>query len=512
LPAFAERVYARVLPMDDSLRLCREVGLKPAHILAMQGPFSLELNTAMLRSVNAKYMVTKESGTAGGFEEKQAAAREAGVQLVVIGRPPQQDGLSFAETIALLCQRFALKPSAQVTVIGIGPGSTEAMTLEVRTAIAQADCIIGAKRMVEAVARPGQALYSAIAPEKIAAQIEAHPEHRYFVVAMSGDSGFYSGTKKLLPLLGKHEVKVLPGLSSLSYLCARLGTSYEDVIPVSVHGREHDILPDVRAHARVFALVGGENGMGLLCQQLTAGGLGHVRVSVGERLSYPDERVSVGTASELAERQFESLSVALIENPAPDAVVTHGLPDEVFVRAEKIPMTKSEVRAVCLSKLRLTERAVCWDVGAGTGSVAIEMALQARKGRVYAIERTPAAVELMRENCANLSVENLEIISGTAPEACKVLPGPSHAFIGGSAGNMQEIIALLLEKNPAVRIVATAITLESIAELTACMKRFAFRETEVVSMSVARDKKAGPYHLMTGQNPIYIFTMQGGSC
>ena len=93
-----------------------------------------------------------------------------------------------------------------------------------------------------------------------------------------------------------------------------------------------------------------------------------------------------------------------------------------------------------------------------------------------------------------------------------MLPEPTHAFIGGSAGNMQEIVAQLLAKNPQVRIVATAITLESVAELTACLRHFAFRETEVISLSVARDRKAGPYHLMTGQNPIYIFTMQGGSC
>ena len=90
------------------------------------------------------------------------------------------------------------------------------------------------------------------------------------------------------------------------------------------------------------------------------------------------------------------------------------------------------------------------------------------------------------------------------------MPAPTHAFLGGSSGNMQEIIALLLRKNPNVRIVATAIALESIAELTACMKRFAFAQTEVVSISVARNRKAGPYNLMTGQNPIYIFTMQGG--
>ena len=507
---FESRIFARVLPMEESLRLCQEAGLKPAHILAMQGPFSVEMNVAMLKSVDAKYMVTKDSGSKGGFDEKIAAAREAGAKLVVIGRPPQKDGLSFDETLSLLCQRFGFTWKPQVTVVGIGPGSKKAMTVEVREALRHADCIIGAKRMVEAVAENGQSVHNAIAPEAIAEFIREHREHHRFVVAMSGDVGFFSGTKKLLPLLHDCDVTILPGLSSMVYLCAKLGTSYEDVVPVSVHGRDHDIIPDVRRNERIFALVGGENGMGKLCQELTAAGLGDVKVSVGERLSYPDEQITVGTAQSLKDQKFQSLSVALIENENANTVVTHGLPDEAFIRAESIPMTKSEVRAVCLSKLRLTEKAVAWDVGAGTGSVAIEMALQARKGSVYAIEQKEAAVDLLYENCRKFGVNNLTVVPGIAPGACVDLPAPTHAFIGGSSGNMKEIITLLLEKNPDVRIVATAIALESLAELTSCMKHFHFEEAEVVSMSVARNRKAGPYNLMTGQNPIYIFTMQGG--
>ena len=190
------------------------------------------------------------------------------------------------------------------------------------------------------------------------------------------------------------------------------------------------------------------------------------------------------------------------------------LPDNLFQRGAGadgvVPMTKSEVRAVCLSKLQLTERSVCWDVGAGTGSVAIEMALQAKKGRIFAIERKSAAVDLLHLNKEKFLTENLSIVSGCAPEACLDLPAPTHAFIGGSSGNMRDILTLLLEKNPGVRVVATAISLESIAELTACIKEFPWSATEVMSMQVAHDKKAGSYHLMTGQNPIYIFTMQAG--
>ena len=510
LPGFGERVYARVLPMESSLESCRSAGLKPAQTIAMQGPFSQEMNAAMLRFANAKWLVTKDGGDAGGFEAKAVAARKAGARMVVIGRPPQRDGVDYSRVIEMLCKRFGCTWTPDVSIVSLGPGNRGAMTAEAETAIRNADCLIGAGRMLDAVAVPGQAVYSAIAPQAIADFITAHREYRRFAVVMSGDAGFFSGAKKLLPVLNGWKTQVIPGLSSLVTLCARLQTSYEDVYAVSLHGRDHNIVPDVRAHRRVFALVGGENGIGRLCGNLTRAGLGSVTVHVGQRLSYPDEKIISGTAASLAEGTYESLSVALIENDAPDAVVTHGLPDAVFLREEKVPMTKSEVRAVALSKLQLTENAVCWDVGAGTGSVAIEMALQAKRGWVYAIERKDAAGKLLEENKAAFSAENLTVVPGCAPEACQGLPAPTHVFIGGSGGNLRQIVALILQKNPHARILATAITLESIAELTDCMKAFPFTETEVVSMMIARDRRAGAYHLMTGQNPISIFTMQAG--
>lgn len=508
---FTARVYARVLPLDASLTLCREAGVQPSHILAMQGPFSEKMDTAMLRAVSAKWLVTKDGGEAGGFPAKVAAARKAGADVLVIGRPKQREGKSFSQVLEILERRFGFKFPQSVQIVGIGPGSRDAMTQEVRRAIEETDCLIGARRMLDA-ARGGQKTFAAIAPQEIADFLRAHREYRRCVVVMSGDTGFFSGTKKLLPLLSGCEVRVLPGLSSLSYLCAMLQTSYEDVHVVSLHGRAHDIAADVRAHARVFALVGGEHGVNDLCRTLTENGLGTVTVSVGERLSYEDETITTGTAEELQSKAFAPLSAVLIENDYPDAVVTHGLPDEAFLRGAGevgvVPMTKSEVRAIALSKLRLTERAVCCDIGAGTGSVAIEMALQAKRGHVYAVERRIDAVELLKKNQAAFHVENLTVVSGTAPEACRDLPAPTHAFIGGSAGNLRDIVSMLLAKNPHVRIVATAISLESVAELTACMKDFAFTEAEAVSVQIARGKKAGPYNLMTGQNPVYIFTMQ----
>ena len=512
LPGFSERVWARVLPLQSSLDACAQAGLPASHIFAMQGPFSEAMNAAMLRTIGAQYLVTKDGGAPGGFEEKEAAAKSAGARLVVIGRPPEEEGLSLSKTISALCTRFGFAPKPEVFIAGIGPGSEALQTQEVRAAIERADCLIGARRMLDAVARPQQLIIDAIAPEAIASHIAQHPECGVFCVVMSGDTGFYSGTKKLLPLLKACRVQVLPGLSSMSYLCARLGVSYEDAVPVSLHGRDLDIAREVRRRRKVFTLVGGDGGMQALCERLTQAGLGHVRIAVGERLSYPDEAITRGTAQELRSHTFDKLSAALIENDTPNEIVTPGLPDEAFLRnlepGKLVPMTKSEVRSICLSKLRLTPNAVCWDVGAGTGSVSIEMARLCADGTVYAIEKSVRALALLEQNKEAFSASNMQIIPGPAPEACRDLPAPTHAFLGGTSGSVRDILALLLEKNPHVCIVATAVTLESVSALSACMEDF--EAAECVSVQVSKAAALGRYHLMQAQNPVYIFTLQNG--
>lgn len=512
LPGFSERVWARVLPLQSSLDACAQAGLPASHIFAMQGPFSEAMNAAMLRTIGAQYLVTKDGGAPGGFEEKESAAKSAGARLVVIGRPPEEEGLSLSKTISALCTRFGFSPNPEVFIAGIGPGSEALQTQEVRAAIRRADCLIGARRMLDAVAGPQQLAIDAIAPEAIASHIAQHPECGVFCVVMSGDTGFYSGTKKLLPLLKACRVQVLPGLSSMSYLCARVGVSYEDAVPVSLHGRDFDIAREVRRRRKVFTLVGGDGGMQALCERLTQAGLGHVRIAVGERLSYPDEAITRGTAQELRSHTFDKLSAALIENDTPGEIVTPGLPDEAFFRelepGKLVPMTKSEVRSICLSKLRLTPNAVCWDVGAGTGSVSIEMARLCADGFVYAIEKNEQAQALLEKNRESFSASNMQIIPGLAPEACRDLPAPTHAFLGGTSGSVRDILALLLEKNPRVRIVATAVTLESVSALSACMEDFEI--AECVSVQVSKASPLGQYHLMQAQNPVYIFTLQNG--
>ena len=390
----------------------------------------------------------------------------------------------------------------KVYLVGVGPGSSATMTLAAREAIAASPLLIGAPRLLAGY--DGKTCLPLIAAGDIAAAIDS-AERGPAAVLLSGDVGFYSGAKNLYPLLSRHEVETIPGVSSLVYFCARLRIPWQDVFLVSAHGRSHNAPGAVQSHQRTFVLTGGNYRAGDLCAQLTEWGLGHVTVHVGERLSYPDERIVTGAAEELAGREFDSLAVVLAENPAPirRPYSAPALPDSAFFRG-KVPMTKEEVRSLVLSKLHLLPSHTLWDVGAGTGSVSAEGALAVPEGRVFAVERKEEALALLERNKAALGLTNLHIVPGTAPEALGGLPAPDRVFLGGSSGNMEAILRCALDKNPAVRIVVTAVTLETVAETVQCFARLELTDTDMVQIAATRVREAGRYHLMDAQNPVWV--------
>ncbi len=394
----------------------------------------------------------------------------------------------------------------KVYLIGVGMGTPETMTAAALAAARACPVLVGAPRLLEPW-QEGHTCVPLIAGADIAAYIGTQREGPVGVL-LSGDTGFYSGAKKLWALLEDHEVVTLPGLSSLSYFCARLHTGWEDVKIVSAHGRSHNLVGEIQRNARTFALTGGATKVRDVCRELVRRDLGDVILSVGERLSYPDERIVTGRAVELAAEDFADLSVLLAENPHPVArpFNSPGLPDSAFLRGD-VPMTKEEVRVLALSKLRLEEDHVVWDVGAGTGSVSVECALACPAGQVFAVEKKPEALALLAENKARFRVSNLTVVGGTAPEALRELPAPDRVFLGGTSGELGEILAVIFEKNPAARVVCTAVTLETVAEAA---RHFAGLEgADMVQVSATRTRKAGRYHLMDAQNPVWIFSGEG---
>lgn len=505
------RLFARVLPLPASAEQAFSLGFEGSRLICMQGPFSQEINEAMLRMLGIRYLVTKDTGAAGGFAEKLRAARACGVTSIVIRRPTQEEGVTVAECLALLAERcgWSSNTKKQITVLGLGLGDPGTLTKAAEDACRAADLIVGARRVTEALSRFGKPVKNAVAAKEIETILRTAPAEN-IVVAMSGDTGFYSGTKSLLPLVWDLGPVVLPGISSIACFAAKAGTSWDDALLLSAHGRPCNYVTKIRRSPKTILLVGGDRGVQDLLTALVDNGLGHLFVTVGENLSYPEERLTRGTARELAEQSFASLSLVLVENPdAKSAVLTPGRPDGDFLRTE-VPMTKSEVRAVTLSKLRLIKNALCWDVGAGTGSVSLEMAEAAEDGTVYAVEKKPEACELIEQNKRHLGVTNVQVIQGTAPDALRDLPAPTHVFVGGSGGELKEILALALEKSPAARIVVNTVTAETFALALDAMKTLPVTEVEMVELSVSRGRPVGGYHLMTAQNPVYLFSCKGG--
>lgn len=518
LPDWQERLTARVLSTGESVDHCRRLGFEGKNLIAMQGPFSEELNLALLRQVGARYLVTKESGLAGGLPEKLRAARRAGVQVVLIRRPVQEEGVSFEAALAQLgLAEEAGSPAAQLasvrpslTIVGVGMGSRASLTGEAEEAFRQADAILAAGRVLSMLEAFGKPMGQAYRAEQVRAYAQEHPDCRNLAVGVSGDVGFYSGAKKMLEELPDWDVRLVPGVSSPVYFCARLGIPWEDVALISLHGRQANLPAAVRRHRRVLALAGGkECSAGDICRQLQKFGLGQVQVTVGQNLSYPEERIRKGTPEELADRDWDGLQVLLIENPEADQTpATPYLPDEAFLRG-KAPMTKEEIREISLCKLRLTEYAVAWDVGAGTGSVSVEMARAASSGTVYAVEKKPEALALLRENRIRLGVPNLIVVEGTAPAVLWDLPAPTHVFLGGTSGNLREILAAALKKNPRVRVVINAVTLETMAEVTGWLSEHPVENLDIAHITVAKARVLGNYHLMTGGNPVAVFSFDG---
>ena len=315
--------------------------------------------------------------------------------------------------------------------------------------------------------------------------------------------------RRMAAEFGEENVCVIPGVSSVAAFAAKIGVSWDDAALISLHGRESNLIYTVGANRKTFALTGGSNTVGAICAKLCQYGFGDITVTVGEKLSYPDEKITRGNAEMFKNREFDSLSVIYIENGNAKKRFRCGIPDDEFIRGE-VPMTKSEVRAITLSMLSLSSDSVVWDIGAGTGSVSVECALSAYEGRVYAVEKEHDAAELILINKLEFRADNIEVVEGRAPEVLDSLPSPTHVFIGGSSGNLSEILSEVIKKNPDARIVVNTVTLESQAEVTLCAESLGLEIKDAVCVQVSRARKAGKYRLMNAMNPVFVFTLQGG--
>ena len=504
IPDYKNRVFARVLSLPSVMADVADLGFTGKNLICMQGPFSYELNVEMLKQCKADFLVTKESGDVGGFEQKILAANAIGAKIVIIGRPLKESGLDFDTCKQQLSALFNLRQ--EISIVGIGMGNPNTLTIEAKLEIDSADVLIGAKRMVDSVKSNRHHVFYAYKSEEIVDFIQNNPQLNKVVIVQSGDVGFFSGTKKLVDKLPK-DTKLFSGIASPVYLCSKLKLPWNDVIMTSLHGVQSNIVAYVQNNEKVFTLLSDGDSVRQLCKKLCHFGLVDVEIVVGENLSYPDEKITTITSSQGVDLKTLPLSVALIINKGWKKH-TMGIADDAFLR-DKVPMTKHDIRVLSLARLQLSDHSVAVDIGAGTGSISIEMAKLCWNGKVFAIEKKEQAVHLIHKNKEKFATDNLEIINGLAPDALVTVPPLTHAFIGGSSGNLKEIITALFENNPTMRVVVNAITLETLAETLEITKTFPVCNVDIASISSARSEKLGSYNLMRGQNPVYIISFDG---
>ncbi|MDO5300229.1 MAG: precorrin-6y C5,15-methyltransferase (decarboxylating) subunit CbiE [Clostridia bacterium] len=394
-----------------------------------------------------------------------------------------------------------------IEVVSAGPGRAGMMTAEAARAMREADAVFCAARhrlLVPDGVRARALFPFAPALEEIAALRAAGGRA---AVLLSGDAGIYSLLGKLKTRFGADALRVHPGVSALQAFCAAMGRGWQNARVLSAHGRDLSagaLCHAARTNGEVILFLGGEHDPAWVRRTLDAGGLARVRMTVGERISYEDERIGPYEA-----RAYDPLCMALLDNDAPEAGLPPvGLPDEAFIRG-KTPMTKREVRTLAVTSLCLPMDAVIWDVGAGTGSVSVECARQCPLGTVYAVERDDEALGLIARNKEKFGAVNLTVVPGSAPRALRDLPVPTHVFLGGTGGACGEIFDLLRGMNARVRIAATAVTMESAQALLEHMRPL--EDFSAAQVGVSRLCGVGEYTMIKAQNPVFLLsgTMRG---
>lgn len=397
----------------------------------------------------------------------------------------------------------------QVTLIGMGCGDFQLLTVQAQHALDEADCIIGAPRLLNSLPQNCNAKkIEAIYASEIAQYCSEKNEGKICVV-YSGDIGFYSGAKAVLPLLNEQGISArnIPGISSVQLLSARLGKPWQEWNLVSAHGVDCNVVAEVMQQNPTFFLTGGILTVREICRRLTDAGLGDLEVTVGENLSYSQEQITSGTAKEFAGKEFAPLAVLLVQSADTAAARTAGICDDSFIRG-KVPMTKQEVRAACLGKLAITPQDTVWDIGAGTGSVSVELALQARGGQVCAVECSDEGFDLIRANREKFGAWNMRPVQAMAPDGLDELPTPDAVFIGGTKGNLSDILDCIYAKNPNARVCITAIAIETLGAAVTELTRRGI-EAKITQIAVSRSRSAGSLHMMLANNPVYIIT---GGC
>jgi precorrin-6Y C5,15-methyltransferase (decarboxylating) len=398
-----------------------------------------------------------------------------------------------------------------VTVIGLGISPQE-LTKVQKGAIQKADIIIGGRRQLS--------YFGDLPAEKkvidrdiagIIAYIRDKMRSRRIVVLASGDPLFYGIGATLAQVLDDEQLVIIPNVTSVAAAFSRINIPWHDARIVSLHGRKRTdaALAALVENPKVALLTDPGHTPAHLAQRMCLFGLVDYRLWVFEQLGLPGERFGCYTPHEAADKTFKNpnLVVCLADSPGDHAKgsLFLGMPDSGFEHRNGL-ITKTEVRAVTLAKLRLRPHHVMWDLGAGSGSVSIEASLLVRTGRVIAVEKHPERIRQIRANKRRFRAFNVEIVQAVLPNGLADLPAPDRIFIGGGGRNLGKIMTSAVSRlKPGGRVVVNTVLMESMDTARETFRALGY-ETQIVQVQINASRQMSGGRRLAAQNPVWIVT------
>lgn len=411
----------------------------------------------------------------------------------------------------------------KIHVVGIGSDGLAGITARARELVTSAELLLGSEQTLDWLPeikaerrRIGSDLQEAVR------LVEANLGRRRVVIVAGGDPLFYGTARYLCDRLGKDHFEVLPHVSSMQLAFARIKESWEEayLTNLATHPLE-TVIDRVRTADTVGLFTSEQEGPPAVARALLARGIDYFRAYVCENLGAPDERVTQGELADIQHMEFAPLNVMILkrmpgrpdQQRAPRAFRRFGNPDDVFAQSQPKSglITQAEVRAISLAQLDVQPGCVVWDIGAGSGSVAVEAAQLAHPGPVYAIEQDAADYHLIVANATTFGVGNLKAVHGSAPAVFEGLPRPDAVFVGGTGHEVARLLeAAYAALRPGGRLVANVATLESLHAVYAALKPFG--PVQVLLVNIARGTEQLETVRFEALNPTFVLsvTKKGG--
>ncbi len=394
-----------------------------------------------------------------------------------------------------------------VTVLGLGMGPAD-LTPAARERLAAAEVLAGGRRLLDYF--PEHPAEKVPLDRNVAATLRdlaGRAADRRLVILASGDPNYYGVGPLAVQIFGPERVEMWPNVTTVQAAAARLKVAWHDARVVSLHGRSWERLDEALARGgKLFIYTDPEHTPGAIARELLARGLDQASLAVLENLGQPEERVGWYSAADAASREFAPLNLVFVQFDRLVAEPLHlGLPEDALAHEAGL-VTKLEVRAAALARLGLLPGQVVWDVGAGSGSVALEASLLVAGGRVFAVERDPRRAAQIRANREKFGAANLTVVAGAAPAALAALPDPDRVFVGGGGEALPAILAGTARRlKPRGRVVVAATLLRTLETARRHLDDAGFT-VDVTQLQVSRSRPLAGDLYFQALNPVWLIT------